>query len=222
MLAHSRRNALLQAALAMNRVGLNQGTSGNLSLRLEEDFLITPSALAYDQCRAADLVRLDMKGKVTGGTRRPSSEWRLHRDIYLRKPEAGAILHAHPPWCTTLACLEHDIPPFHYMVAVAGGSSIACAPYALFGSRQLSDNVLAALNKGRCACLLAHHGMICFATGLTELLALAIEVENLARVYVQALQVGEVPLLSTEEMKAVTRRFDDYKNPERSGIGEGE
>ncbi len=219
MPAHSRRNALLQAALAMNRVELNQGTSGNLSLRLEEDFLITPSALAYDQCRAADLVRLNMKGKVVGGTRKPSSEWRIHRDIYLHKREAGAILHAHPPWCTTLACLQRDIPPFHYMVAVAGGNSIACAPYALFGSRQLSDNVLAALDEKRCACLLAHHGMVCFAKGLTEVLALAIEVENLARVYVQALQVGKVPLLTTREMEAVTRQFEDYKNPECSGVG---
>ena len=211
MLAHSRRNALLQAALAMNRIELNQGTSGNLSLRLEDEFLITPSALAYDRCATADLVRLDMKGKVTTGTRKPSSEWMIHRDIYLHRPEAGAILHAHPPWCTTLACLERDIPPYHYMVAVAGGSSILCAPYALFGSRQLSDNVLAALNKGRCACLLAHHGMICFATGLTELLALAIEVENLARVYVQALQIGNVPLLSTKEMETVIKQFSDYK-----------
>ncbi len=219
MLAHSQRTALLKTALAMNLNNLNQGTSGNLSLRLGDDFLITPSALAYDQCRAADLVRLNMKGKVTGGTRRPSSEWRIHRDIYQHRPEAGAILHAHPPWCTTLACLQRDIPPFHYMVAVAGGDSISCAPYALFGSRQLSDNVLAAFSRGRCACLLAHHGMVCFADGLAGVLGLAIEVENLARVYVQALQVGEVPLLSAEEMEAVTRRFDDYKNPERSGIG---
>jgi len=216
MPAHSRRNSLLQTALAMNLENLNQGTSGNLSLRLEDEFLITPSALAYDQCTTADLVRLDMKGKVKGGSRRPSSEWRMHRDIYLHKPGAGAILHAHPPWCTTLACLQRDIPPYHYMVAVAGGNSIACAPYALFGSSRLSDNVLAALDDGRRACLLAHHGMVCFATGLAEALSLAVEVENLARVYVQALQVGDVPLLSAEEMGAVSKRFADYKNPDRA------
>ncbi len=220
MLAHSRRNALLQTALAMNRVELNQGTSGNLSLRLEDEFLITPSALAYDRCTTADLVRLDMKGRVTAGTRRPSSEWRIHRDIYRHRPEAGAILHAHPPWCTTLACLQRDIPPCHYMVAVAGGNSISCAPYALFGSRQLSENVLAALGQGRRACLLAHHGMVCFADGLEEVLSLAIEVENLARVYIQALQVGEVPLLSVGEMEAVMEQFADYKDPDRWGIEE--
>ncbi|HEB70655.1 MAG TPA: class II aldolase [Desulfobulbus sp.] len=212
MTAQSKRRALIETARTMNRVGLNQGTSGNLSLRLDEEFLITPSALAYDRCTTADLVRLDMNGEVTGGTRKPSSEWRIHRDIYRQRPEARAILHAHPPWCTTLACLQRDIPPFHYMVAVAGGSSIACAPYALFGSRQLSDNVLAALDEGRCACLLAHHGMVCFADGPDQVLALAIEVENLARVYVQALQVGEVPLLSGQEMEEVMERFAEYRN----------
>ncbi len=212
MTARSKRRALIETARTMNRVGLNQGTSGNLSLRLDEEFLITPSALAYDRCTTADLVRLDMNGEVTGGTRKPSSEWRIHRDIYRQRPEARAILHAHPPWCTTLACLQRDIPPFHYMVAVAGGSSIACAPYALFGSRQLSDNVLAALDEGRCACLLAHHGMVSFADGPDQVLALAIEVENLARVYVQALQVGEVPLLSGQEMEEVMERFAEYRN----------
>ena len=220
MTAQSRRRALIETARTMNRVGLNQGTSGNLSLRLDEEFLITPSALAYDRCTTADLVRLDMNGEVIGGTRRPSSEWRIHRDIYRHKPEAGAILHAHPPWCTTLACLQRDIPPFHYMVAVAGGDSISCAPYALFGSRELSDNVLTALSGGRCACLMVHHGMVCFAADLEAVLALALEVENLARVYVQALQIGEVPLLSGQEMEAVHKRFTDYKNPdyvERSG-----
>lgn len=212
MTAQSKRRALIETARAMNRTGLNQGTSGNLSLRLDEAFLITPSALAYDRCTTADLVRLDMNGEVIGGTRRPSSEWRIHRDIYRQRPEARAVLHAHPPWCTTLACLERDIPPFHYMVAVAGGTSIACAPYELFGSRELSENVLAALSGGRRACLLAHHGMVCLDSGLDEALALALEVENLARVYVQALQVGEVPLLSAEEMDEVAARFADYKN----------
>lgn len=219
MLAHSRRNALLQTALAMNREGLNQGTSGNLSLRMGDDFVITPSALAYDECTVADLVRMTIDGEVTGGTRRPSSEWRLHRDIYASRSGAGAILHAHSPWCTTLACLERDIPPYHYMVAMAGGNVISCASYALFGSQELSDNALLALEEGRCACLLAHHGMVCFAKGLEELLSLAIEVENLARVYVQALQVGEPPLLSAKEMEAVRGKFTDYKSagPSRNG-----
>ncbi len=216
MLDHSRRTSLLETALTMNREGLNLGASGNLSFRSENGFVITPSALPYDQCSAADLVFVGMDGEVLSGLRRPSSEWQLHRDIYASRPEAGAILHAHPPWCTTLACLERDIPPYHYMVAMAGGDSISCAPYALFGSRELSLNALTALDKGRTACLLAHHGMVCFARELAEVLALALEVENLARVYVQALQVGEPPLLSGKEMEAVQERFVDYKNPATS------
>jgi len=212
MMAYTRRHALLETALAMNRTGLNQGTSGNLSLRLSDDeFLLTPSALAYERCSSADLVTLNRDGTVVDGVRKPSSEWRIHRDIYQDRAEAGAILHAHPPWCTTLACLERAIPCFHYMVAVAGGDTISCAPYAVFGSRELSENVLAALAGGRCACLMAHHGMVCFARDLDAVLALAIEVENLARIYVQALQVGKVPLLSAKEMARVQERFEEYR-----------
>jgi len=198
----------------MNREGINQGTSGNLSVRSKDGFLITPSALAYDQCRAGDIVQLNMHGKVITGVRKPSSEWRLHLDIYTERPDARAVLHAHSPWCTTLACLEREIPPYHYMVAMAGGDSIRCAPYALFGTGELSRNTLAALTGGRCACLLAHHGMVCFSGGLQEVLSLAVEVENLARVYVQALQIGEPQLLSALEMNAVKEKFIDYKNSE--------
>jgi len=211
MLDHTRRHALVQAARSMNRMGLNQGTSGNISLRVDGGFLITPSALAYNRCTSADMVELAMAGQVVTGCRKPSSEWRLHRDIYRVRKKAGAVLHAHSPWCTTLACLERSIPPYHYMVAVAGGDSIFCSPYALFGSEELSQNVLSALDNDRCACLLAHHGMVCFAANLESALALAVEVENLARVYTQALQIGEVPLLSPEKMQAVRKKFKEYK-----------
>jgi len=211
MLNHTRRHALIHAARSMNAIGLNQGTSGNLSLRHDDGFLITPSALAYDRCTAADMVELTMEGQVAAGAGKPSSEWRLHRDIYAQRKKAGAVLHAHPPWCTTLACLEREIPACHYMVAMAGGDSIRCAPYALFGSSELSRNVLSALDEDRTACLLAHHGMVCVAGDLESVLALAIEVENLARIYTQALQVGEVPLLSCREMRKVKEQFKDYK-----------
>lgn len=211
MLTHTRRLRLIQTASSMNESGLNQGTAGNVSLRVDNGFLITPSALAYDRCKPADVVEMDMHGKVRLGHRRPSSEWRLHRDIFSHRPDAGAVLHAHPPWCTTLACLEREIPACHYMVAMAGGDRIACAPYGLFGTAELSNNVLAALDNGRCACLLAHHGMVCYAGDLQEVFALAIEVENLARVYGQALQIGDVPVLSAGEMQAVRERFVDYK-----------
>ena len=216
MLAHTRRRALVETARSLNRTGLNQGTSGNISLRLENGFYITPSALAYERYRPADIVKMDMDGRVVVGTRKPSSEWRLHRDIYIHRNRAGAVLHVHPPWCTTLACLELSIPPYHYMVAIGGGDSIACAPYALFGTAELSANVLAALDNDRCACLLAHHGMVCFSSDLRSVVALAIEVENLARVYVQALQAGEkVPLLTREEMKQVGKQFAAYRSAEQ-------
>lgn len=203
------REQLLATARAMNGQGLNQGTSGNVSVREGDGFLITPSALAYDQCWPEDLVRLEMTGAAQG-KRRPSSEWRMHRDIYHHFPQAGAILHAHSSYCTTLACLERPIPAFHYMVAMAGGDSIRCTPYALFGSQELSDAAVAGLQE-RSATLLGHHGMICYAEGLAQVLALAIEVEALARMYLQALQVGEPPTLSAAAMDEVLARFADYK-----------
>ena len=211
MLNHSRRAALLHTARQMNRLGLNQGTSGNVSLRLDSGLLITPSALAYAQCRPGDMVELDMEGRVVRGTHSPSSEWRLHRDIYRSRPEAGAVLHCHSPWCTTLACLEQEIPPFHYMVAVAGGDAITCADYALFGTAELSEKTLAALSPDRRACLLAHHGLVCLGADPHDALTLAVEVENLARCYDQALQIGEVPLLSEAEMAAVREKFISYR-----------
>jgi L-fuculose-phosphate aldolase len=193
----------------MNEQGLNQGSAGNLSVRVREGFLITPSALAYDRCTEADLVAVALDGE-SKGERRPSSEWRFHRDIYIHRPEAGAVLHCHSPWATTLACLEKDIPPFHYMVGVAGGPDIRCAPYTLFGTQELSDLALEAL-EGRFACLLAHHGLLCLAEKLDAVFSLAMEVEALARIYVQALQVREPPLLSSHEMEQVLLRFTDYR-----------
>ncbi|PID71768.1 MAG: class II aldolase [Desulfobulbus propionicus] len=203
------RTDVLGIAREMNSCGLNQGTSGNLSVRWGDGFLLTPSALPYDVCEPEDLVFMDMDGQGKG-KRKPSSEWRMHRDMYLARPEAGCVLHAHPIWCTTLACLERDIPPFHYMVAVAGGESVPCAPYRLFGSQELSDAILETM-KGRRACLLAHHGLVCCTESLDTILPLAIEIETLAKIYVQALQIQEPPLLSQEQMDQVKERFTSYR-----------
>ena len=134
----------------------------------------------------------------------------MHRDLYRHYPDAGAILHAHSPHCTALACLERAIPPFHYMVAVAGGDTVPCVPYATFGSQALSNAVVEALRHRRAA-LLAHHGMVCYAADLDNLLALAIEVESLARLYLLALPVAEPPLLSPAQMAEVLERFADYR-----------
>lgn len=203
------RQALLTAAQQTLASGLNQGTSGNLSVRDGDGFLITPSALGFDQCTPEDIVRMRLDGSWEG-PHPPSSEWRFHRDIYLHRPEAGAVVHAHPVWCTTLACLGKGIPAVHYMIAMAGGSTIRCAPYAVFGSQALSDHALAAL-EDRKACLLANHGLLCFDQSLDKAVMLAQEVELLAQIYCQALQTGNPVILDDEAMAEVIQRFAGYK-----------
>jgi L-fuculose-phosphate aldolase len=204
------RTQLIETALQMETMGLNHGMSGNLSVRINEGFLITPSALPYNQCMAEDIVLMDLEGHAQG-SRKPSSEWRFHRDIYAQRQDAGAVLHAHSPWCTTLACLQTPIPAFHYMVAVAGGLDIRCAPYATYGTQALSDYALEAL-QNRKACLLANHGLLCLDADLDRVLALAIEVEDLARVYGQTMQIGKPVLLSDAEMMKVIGKFKDYRS----------
>ena len=201
------RQQLVAVARRMNGTGLNQGTSGNLSVRIEEGILVTPSSLPYEQMEVGDLVALDLSGQpLKEKQRRPSSEWRLHADVLSCRPEAMAVLHCHPIHATALACHDRGIPAFHYMVAVAGGDEIRCAPYATFGTKALSDNVVNALAQ-RTACLLARHGMVTLGKDLESALRVAVEVETLARMYLQALQLGEPPLLSTQQMQAVHAQF---------------
>lgn len=202
------RRQLIDTAIAMNASGLNQGTSGNLSIRCDEGFLITPSGMDYAGLETGDIVLMDLDGKPRG-TRKPSSEWRFHAAIYRHRPEANAVLHAHPVNCSALACLNRGIPAFHYMVAAAGGKDIRCADYATFGTPQLSDNVIAAL-EGRKACLMAHHGLTCFDEDLPRVLALAIEVENLANVYCRILAIGDAHVLDDVEMDRVLDKFRSY------------
>jgi L-fuculose-phosphate aldolase len=202
------RQQLIETALAMNASGLNQGTSGNLSVRYKEGFLITPSGMDYAGLSADDIVWMDFDG-TSQGPRKPSSEWRFHAAIYQHRSEASAVLHAHPVNCAALACLGKDIPAFHYMVAVAGGNDIRCADYATFGSRELSEHVLKAL-EDRKACLMAHHGLTCFEKDLPRALSLAIEVEHLAAVYCRILAMGEGDILSDGEMATVLEKFSSY------------
>ena len=202
------RRQIIDTCLGMNRLGINQGKAGNVSVRLDDGLLITPSGMDYDSMTPADIVFLDADGK-SHGVRKPSSEWRLHYDILRNRTDMDAILHAHPTNCTALACLGREIPAFHYMVAVAGGDSIRCAPYATFGSQELSDHALAAL-EDRKACLLANHGMICGDRSLDGVMALALEVETLARQYCQALQLGEPVILPADEMRRVLEKFRTY------------
>jgi L-fuculose-phosphate aldolase len=208
-LAHLwQREAIISAGRRMNASGLNQGTSGNLSHRVENGFLVTPTGMEYDVLRPEDIVLMRFDGSYEG-ERLPSSEWRFHRDILAARPEVGAVLHAHSMFCTTLACLRRGIPSFHYMVAMAGGADIRCAPYATFGTEELSRHAVAAL-EGRKACLLANHGMLALGKDLAATFKLAVEVETLAAMYWRALQVGEPVLLDAAEMAVVLEKFKTY------------
>ena len=204
------RRALVDTARRMNAAGINQGTSGNLSVRLAGGLLITPSGMAYDHMEPGDVVAIGFDGRSLGGSPdggSPSSEWRLHADLLRCRPEVSAVVHCHSVHATALACHGRAIPPFHYMVVMAGGADVRCAPYATFGSQELSDRALEAL-VDRKACLLAQHGQVALGKSLAEALRLAVEVETLSRMYLQALQLGEPSHLSAAEMARVTAKME--------------
>lgn len=202
------REQLLSVSRRLSELGLNRGTSGNASVRDGDGFLVTPSGMTVEEMTPRDMVWMSFDGKAQGG-RQPSSEWRFHRDILQARPEVGAVIHTHATFATTLACLHREIPPFHYMIAVAGGDTIRCAPYALFGSQALSDAALSAL-QDRMACLLANHGMIAVGRDLDQALSVAVEVETLCEQYWRALQAGEPQLLSHAQMAEVMEQFKGY------------
>ncbi len=204
------RAQLLGIAQQLSELGLNKGTSGNVSVRHEDGFLITPSGMNVTEMQTSSMVMMSMDGTPKSDGK-PSSEWRFHRDIYQAKPHVGAVVHTHSMFATTLACLQKDIPPFHYMIAIAGGDSIPCAPYALFGTQALSDAAITAL-KDRKACLLANHGMIAIGKDLKQALAITQEVETLCEQYWRAIKIGEPYLLSKQEMTEVFEQFKGYGN----------
>ncbi len=208
----AKRQSIIDACLRMNTLGINQGTSGNISLRHEDGMLITPTGTPYEAMQPGQIVFMTLDG-LFDASQRPSSEWRFHRDILKARPEMDAVVHAHPPYATTLAIMGREIPPVHYMIAMAGGDTIRCAPYATFGTEELSHHAVKAL-EGRLACLLAHHGMIAIGPSLSKAMWLAVEVETLARQYHGCLQIGTPPLLSTAEIENVRGRMAGY------GIGE--
>jgi L-fuculose-phosphate aldolase len=192
----------------MNALGINQGTSGNISIRHGDGLLITPTSVPYEAMTPEQIVFMDMTGAVADGMR-PSSEWRFHLDILRARPEVDAVVHAHPTYCTILAIMGLDIPPVHYMIAAAGGPNIRCAPYATYGTPELSAHAVTAL-ESRSACLLAHHGMIAVGPSLAKALWLAVEVETLARQYHGCLQIGKPPLLSSDEIERVRTKMAGY------------
>ena len=203
----SLREAIVESCRGLSR--LTQGTSGNVSVRRDErSFFISPTGMAYEALGASDIPLVHLDGSWYGH-RRPSSEWRFHRDIFRARSDAAAIVHTHSLYATALACTGRGIPAFHYMVAVAGGADIRCAPYHTFGSQELSDAAMAAID-GRKACLLANHGVIAIGADLRAAFALAGAVENLAAQYCAALALGDVRILDDAQMRQVIEKFRTY------------
>jgi L-fuculose-phosphate aldolase len=203
------REQMLETARNLNDLGLNRGTSGNLSVRLtESQWLVTPSGINAVRLSTQSMVLMSFEGRVIGPGR-PSSEWRFHQDILATRPEVNAVIHTHSTFATAMSCVQKDVPAFHYMIAAAGGDSIRCAPYALFGTQELSEYAVSAL-VGRKACLLSNHGMIAVGKNLDAALALAVEVESLCEQYSTAMRLGEPQLLTTAQMHAVLEQFKTY------------
>lgn len=202
------RAQIIDACRRMEASGLNRGTSGNVSCRDGDHFLVTPSGVPVDKMTPAGIVAVAFDGHLIGPGK-PSSEWHFHRDILQSRTDVHAVVHTHSPHATALACLREDLPAFHYMIAVGGGDSVRCAPYALFGTKALSMHALAAL-EGRKACLLANHGLIALGRDLDEAMAIAVEIESLCQQYLLARQTGKPALLSTEQMGEVIASFRGY------------
>ncbi len=208
------RSEMVRITKKLDELGLNRGTSGNLSARFNDGMLITPSGMGAEGLTEDDIVFVHMDG-TSRGRWQPSSEWLFHRDIYAQRADAGAVVHTHSLAATALACLRKDIPPFHYMIALMGGDNIRCAKYATFGTQELSNNALIAL-KDRKACLLANHGMIAAGRDLAEAFRIAVEVETLSEMYLRALQAGEPVLLSAQEFQDAQKRFAGYGQAAKS------
>ncbi len=201
---------VIRTAVEMHVAGFAPSKSGNVSVRMDKGFLITPTGKPYLQLAPKDLVHLDFDGSVISGALKPSSEWRFHAGIYSSRPDVAAVVHNHSPRATALSCARKGIPAFHYMVAMAGGVDIACAKYATFGTQELADNLLAAL-ADRNGVLLANHGVVTCAGSLHQAWAIAQELENLAGEYLDLLASGLKPvLLSKTEMERVLEKFRDY------------
>ncbi len=212
------RKQAVQAIRRLDALGLNRGSTGNLSLRCARGgahgMLITPTGMGADDLQAQDMVWVGFDGAVQGEWR-PSSEWHFHQEILRRRPDVQAVVHTHSVNATALACLERELPPFHYMVAVAGTDTIPCVPYHTFGSEALSAAVAQALREGN-ACLLAHHGLVAAGSTLAQAMKIAIEIESLCEVYLKALAVAEPSRLSAAQMAEVLDKFSSYGRSRRS------
>jgi len=204
------KSEIIKFSKMLNIKKLSALRSGNISIRYKDGFLITPSGKKYSSLKTKDIVFVNLKGEYDKGKEKPSSEWKFHQDIYLNKKEANAIVHTHSTNATAISVHKKGIPAFHYMVALAGGEDIKCAKYATYGTRQLSKNILKALNN-RKACLISNHGQIVFDENLPKAFELAEEVENLSLQYITALKIGRPKILSKKEMNKVLVKSKNYK-----------
>ncbi len=210
------RNKIIEFSLKLNSTNLSPLRSGNISLRSKENskegYLITPSGKKYETLKPEDIVFMGLNEEEENNesNNKPSSEWRFHRDIYANKKNAQAIVHAHSPHATAVSSHRKPIPPFHYMIALAGGEDIKCADYATFGTEELSNNVIKAL-ENRNACLMSNHGQVAFGKDLEDAFELAQEIENICHQYTIALKLGKPKILSFKEMKKVLIKAKDYK-----------
>jgi L-fuculose-phosphate aldolase len=208
------RAELIDSCRSMNRLGINKGTAGNISVRHGDGFLISPTGIPYDKLVPEQVVAMNWDGSFSGDVA-PSSEWRFHRDILHARPDLNAIVHTHSTHATALAIMGKEIPAIHYGIAGAGGGTIRCAPYELFGTQALADRIIEAL-EGRRACLLAHHGMIAAHVSIARALALAVTVEELAQLYLLCLPLGEPPILSEEQIAEVLVKYKTYGQQPRA------
>lgn len=202
------RSALVEACRTMLRRGLIKGTSGNISVRTGNGLLISPTGIPYDVLSADQIVAMRWDGSFDGDVL-PSSEWRFHRDILRSRADLNAVVHTHSPQATAVSVLGRSIPPIHYRIAAAGGPDIRCSGYATFGTQELADMALKAL-EGRRACLLAHHGVIAAHASLQQAMALAETVEELATLYLLCLPMGEPPQLAPEAIAEVIEKHHTY------------
>ena len=212
------RNAIVEACREMNAMGLNQGTSGNISVRFGDRLLISPSAIKYERMMPEMVATLPVRGEygAWNGPLKPSTEWRFHLDIYRKRPEVGAVVHLHSPFATILAICRKSIPACHYMIAAFGGDDIRCSGYACFGTKALSDLALEAL-EGRNGCLLGNHGMITVGPTLDKAIWLAIELETIAKQYYHALQIGDPVILSEADLEETRGHFATYGLQDNDG-----
>ena len=201
---------VIKYAKMLNVKNLSALRSGNISVRYKNGFLITPSGIKYSQLKSEDVVFVSLDGKFEEKKMKPSSEWRFHKDIYLNKKEANAIVHAHSTHATAVSTHRRSIPAFHYMVALAGGNDIKCADYATFGTEELSQNIIKAL-ENRKACLMSNHGQVAFEKNLNKAFELAQEIENICQQYINALKIGKPKILSDDEMIKVLEQIKNYK-----------